>query len=227
MRTEELEGQLGQAALLFRQPRVLLAQFFRRLAGGLGLVQLLRAEIQVFLQELQELQLGQRQYAAGRPSILFVSSLIARIISICGLARLFRFHGREHQFQPVDGVLLGLLGRGSGLPPLKQCGGPPHGVNRSRQGHAEDVGRVERLHHPARLVAEQLLLMGQFQQAGDLRAVQRAAALDVGKFAGFRRDSFLLVMEVLDGVLQPGLLFHGQLGLDFKTLLTELPGGVA
>ncbi len=108
----------------------------------------------------------------------------------------------------------------------EQRGGPSHFVNGNRQGHAEDVGRIERLHHAARLVAEQLLLMGQLQQAGDLGAAQRAAALQVGELAGFGRNLLLLAMEVLDGVLQAGLLFHGQLGLDFKTLLAELPGRI-
>ena len=162
----------------------------------------------------------------GGLPVAVVSSLIARITSICRFARFFRFHGREDQFQPVDGVLLGLLGRGAGLSPLEQCGGPSHFVDGSRQGHAEDVGRIERLHHPARLVAQQLLLMGQLQEAGDLGAGQRAAALHVGELAGFGRDPFLLAMEVLDGVLQPGLLFHGQLGLNFETLLAEKLSGI-
>ena len=56
----------------------------------------------------------------------------------------------------VDGGLLGRLGRGSDLSPLQQCGGPPHGVNGSRQGDAEDISRIERLYYPARLVAEQV-----------------------------------------------------------------------
>ena len=70
-----------------------------------------------------------------------------------------------------------------------------------------------------------VLLMGQLQEAGDLGAGQRAALLQIGKLAGFGRDSLLLAMKVLDGVLQAGLLLQGQLDLDIETLLAEKPRG--
>ena len=118
--------------------------------------------------------------------------------------------------------LLGLLGRGSRLPPLQERGDPSHFVNGGREGQAEDVGRIEGLRHPAGLIAKQVLLMGQLQKTGVLGAASRAAARHVGKLARFHRDLVLPLLEILDRVLQPGLLLQGKLGLDFETLLAEL-----
>ena len=65
------------------------------------------------------------------------------------------------------------------------------------------------------------MLPRQFQQPEDLGATQRAGSLQHGELPRFGLDTLFLTMEVLDGVVQSGLLFDRYPRGNFGTIFPQ------
>ena len=162
------EHDVGQAALLPAQfgalPQLLVGGFAD---GGHGLLQLLGANVDLLLQKLQELQLGDVLDAVALRSLRAALAAAAGVLFLRG--RRFGLEGFQEQVEAADRVALGILRGRAGLAAVERLGGPAHVGGRAAEGQCECSRAGELLAKSGRVGLKRTLQTGQVEGRQRLR----------------------------------------------------------